>query len=224
MGQPVAVFKSYADLRGAIAAGRIPRRTHWVLYDNERWPATPVREQKRPGQFETLFASLAHRHGYRVILAPGQDLALGFSRTHFARNIAAWRRYLSLGLPAISARLADIYEIQAQPFELPVYRHQRIFLADVQEAVTQARVANPHATIFAGISTQRVARASDLFSDFMAVRGLVAGFWLNLPHYRGVRQQRFARQFLSQIPGAAAATGRTCARYVLVPPAGPARP
>src|SRR5262245_7336828 len=138
VGQAVAVFQSYAALRRAIAAHRIAPTTHWVMYDNERWPATTRNEQQHPWHYEALFAALAHRHGYRVILAPGQDLVFGFGRSRPPLT-PTWRRYLSLHLPAAAARVADIYEIQAQAYELPTFRSSGLFRRLVRAAVAQAR-------------------------------------------------------------------------------------
>jgi hypothetical protein len=218
-GQAVADFKSYAGFRGAVQAGVIPRTTHWVLYDNERWPQTPVNEQQHPGRYERLFTSLAHRHGFKVILAPGQDLVQAFSPGAFRATTAAWRRYLSLGLAGTSARLADIYEVQAQAFELSFYRPQHIFRRDVRAAVAQARAASPGTTVFVGISTRRAATARELLSDYLATRGLAAGFWLNVPGAGDPRQQLLAEQFLRRLP-AVAGGGPSCLRR----PAGPRAP
>lgn len=212
VGQAVADFKSYAGLSAAIAAHRIPRSVHWLMYDNERWVATPVAEQHNPARYEAMFAAVAHRHGYRVILAPSQDLALGFGDSRLPKGSPAWRRYLSMHLPAVSARAADIYEIQAQAYELPQFRAQDLYLRVVKAAVAQAKAANPHITIFAGLSTNRVVSTQDMRDDYLRARGLVAGFWLNIPHYQRPRQRQIARQFLGRVPGQAAATGRTCAR------------
>jgi hypothetical protein len=210
VGQAVAVFQSYAALRNAITAHRIAPTTHWVMYDNERWPATTPNEQKHPWRYEALFAALAHRHGYRVILAPGEDLVFSFGQSRPPPAAPTWRRYLSLHLPAVSARAADIYEIQAQGNENPMFRQSAFFRRFVQAAVAQARAANPHVAIFAGLSTDRAGTAQ-MVHDFLAVRDLVAGYWLNVPHPdQRIAQQR-AQQFLGSLPAGAAATGRTCA-------------
>ncbi len=211
VGQAVAVFQSYAALRKAIAAHRIAPTTHWVLYDNERWPATTPNEQRHPWHYEALFAALAHRHGYRVILAPAQDLVFGFGQARLPPATPTWRRYLSLRLPATSARAADIYEIQAQANEVPTFRPSGLFGRFVRAAAAQAKAANHHIAIFAGLSTSRAGSPAQMIHDFLAARNLVVGYWLNIPHLsRGV-SQRWARQFLDGLPAGAAAAGRTCA-------------
>jgi hypothetical protein len=223
-GQTVADFRSYAGLTAAIAAHRIPPGVHWVMYDNERWPATPVAEQHSPAHYEALFARLAHQHGYRVILAPGQDLALGFGTSRLPRGKPAWRRYLAMRLPAASARAADIYEIQAQAYELPQFRSQDLYLRVIKASIAQARAASPGITIFAGLSTNRVVSTADMRHDYLTARGLVAGFWLNIPHYQERRQRQIAREFMGRLPPAAAASGRPCARTVPPHPPSPAPP
>jgi hypothetical protein len=220
-GQAVSVFKSYASFSRAVSDGSIPRTTRWVLYDNESWPATPVTEQLRPWRYEALFARLAHHHGYRVILAPGQDLVLKFPPERPKPQQAPWQRYLSLGLAKTSAKLADIYEIQAQSDELPSYRKSGTYRRFVQAAAAQARAASPRVTVFAGISTQRVGSLRELLSDYLSVRGLVSGIWLNVPGAGEPRQRAFAAKVLTRVPGRAAAIGRVCASRQGPPPNGP---
>lgn len=212
VGQTVADFKSYAALRTAIDEHQIPPGVHWLMYDNERWPATPSNEQHNPGYYEARFASLAHRHGYRVILAPAQDLALGFGTSRLPKGKPAWRRYLSMRLPALSARAGDIFDIQAQAYELPRFRRQNLFLRVIKNSVAQAKAANPGITIFAGLSTNRAVSTPDMRHDFLISRGFVAGFWLNIPYFHRPRQRQIARQFLGRVPPVAAASGRTCGR------------
>jgi hypothetical protein len=207
VGQTVAYFKSFAAFRSAIRQGGIAAGTHWVAYDNEAWQATPQREQRNPIRYETLFANLAHRHGYKVILMPAQDLVPGFRR-----GSTVWQEYLSLGLASISGRLANIYEIQAQPYELAAFRHAGDFKDFVQQAAEQARAANPGVVVFAGLSTARVSAPGDLAQDFAATRGLVSGYWLNIPGPKSSAVgTAMAGAFLRTIPAAADSAAKTCA-------------
>ena len=208
VGQTVGYFKSYAVFRRAIARHGIATGTHWVAYDNEAWADTPEREQRDPVRYETLFADLAHSHGYKVILMPAQNLVPGFSR-----GSDAWQQYLSLGLASASGRLADIYEIQAQPYELAAFRQAGDFQKFVQQAAAQARAANPNVVVFAGLSTARVSTPGDLAQDFAATRGLVAGYWLNIPSpNKSSGDPAMAGAFLRTIPAAADSAAKTCAR------------
>ena len=210
VGQTVADFQSYVGLEQAIAHRTIPPTTHWVMYDNESWPQTPGNEQRDPQRYETLFASLAHQHGLKVILAPAQDLVPGFSRTAFRSGHADWRRYLDLHFATFSARVADIYEIQSQAYEFSPYRQSGTYLRFVRAAVAQAKAANPRVQVFAGLSTSHVATAAQLTQDFHAVAGLVNGFWLNIPHHLKADAPAMAGQFLDSLPTSVAAKARAC--------------
>ena len=210
-GQEVADFRSYAELKKMIRQGTIPPGIRWVMYDNEQWSLTPADEQADPVHYEQLFARLAHRQGYKVILAPAQDLVPGFDKNSFRAGQAVWPSYLSRGLAAASARAADIYEIQAQPYEMSVYRSQHAYADFVAAAAAQARAANPGVVIYAGLSTQRVSSAAQLLQDYEATRNLVDGYWLNIPRHDQPGPPGLADQFLRTIPASASASAATCA-------------
>jgi restriction endonuclease Mrr len=181
------------------------------MYDNEQWSLTPADEQADPVRYERLFARLAHRQGYKVILAPAQDLVPGFDKNSFRGGQAVWRSYLSMGLATASARAADIYEIQAQPYEMTVYRSRHAYASFVAAAAAQARAANPGVVIYAGLSTQRVSSAAQLLQDYEATRNLVDGYWLNIPRHDQPGPSVLADQFLRTIPASASASAATCA-------------
>jgi hypothetical protein len=209
-GQEVADFRSYAEFKKMIKQGTIPPSIHWVMYDNEQWPLTPADEQADPVRYEQLFARLAHRNGYQVILAPAQDLVPGFDKASFQGGKAVWPSYLSMGLAAASARVADIYEIQAQPYEIGVYRSQRAYASFVAAAAAQARAANPRIVIYAGLSTQRVSSAAQLLQDYLATRNLVDGYWMNIPRHNESGPVALANQFFRSIPASASASAAAC--------------
>jgi hypothetical protein len=209
-GQEVADFRSYAELRKMIRQGSIPAGIHWVMYDNEQWSLTPAGEQADPVRYERLFAQLAHRHGYKVILAPAQDLVPGFDKNSFRDGRAVWKSYLSMGLATASARAADVYEIQAQPYEMSVYRSQHAYASFVAAAAAQARAANPGVVIYAGLSTQRVSGAAQLLQDYLATRGVVDGYWLNIPRHDQPGPLALADQFFRNLPAAASAGAAAC--------------
>ena len=210
-GQEVADFRSYAELKKMIRQGTIPPGIRWVMYDNEQWSLTPADEQADPVHYEQLFARLAHRQRYKVILAPAQDLVPGFDKNSFRTGKAVWPSYLSMGLAAASARAADIYEIQAQPYEMSVYRSQHAYADFVAAAAAQARAANPGVVIYAGLSTQRVSSAAQLLQDYETTRNLVDGYWLNIPRHDQPGPPGLADQFLRTIPASASASAATCA-------------
>lgn len=208
--QAVADFRSYAAFKKAISRGTIPAGVHWVMYDNERWSLTPPDEQANPVRYERLFARLAHGYGYKVILAPALDLAPRYDRAAFRRGKAQWRAYLSMGLAAVSARYGDIYEIQAQPYEVSVFRSRHTYAEFVAAAAAQARAVNPGIVIYAGLSTKRVSSAAQLFQDYLATRDLVDGYWLNIPRHNKPGPPTLADQFLRRLPLAVAAGAQSC--------------
>jgi len=210
-GQEVADFRSYAEFKKMIKQRAIPAGIRWVMYDNEQWSLTPAGEQADPVRYEQFFGQLAHRHGYKVILAPAQDLVPGFDKNSFRAGKAVWQAYLSMGLAAASARAADIYEIQAQPYEMSVYRSQHAYAGFVAAAAAQARAANPGVVIYAGLSTQRVSSAAQLLQDYEATRTLVDGYWLNIPRHDQPGPPALADQFLRTIPASASAGATACA-------------
>jgi hypothetical protein len=209
-GLEVADFRSYAEFKKMIKAGGIPASIRWVMYDNERWSLTPADEQADPVRYEQLFATLAHRSGYRVILAPAQDLVRGFSSSTFQSGKPAWQSYLSMGLATASARYGDIYEIQAQPYEIGVYRSQNAYASFVAAASAQARAVNSKIVIYAGLSTQRVSSASELAQDYMATRNLVDGYWMNIPQHSKPGPVAVADRFFRDLPASAASKAAEC--------------
>jgi hypothetical protein len=209
-GLEVDDFRSYAEFKKMIDNGQIPASVHWVMYDNEHWALTPANEQADPVRYERLFAKLAHRNGYLVILAPAQDLVPGFSSSSFQGGTSAWQSYLSIGLATASARYGDIYEIQAQPYEIGVYRSENAYKSFVAAAAAQARAANPQIVIYAGLSTQRVTGAPELVQDYMATRDMVDGYWMNIPQHDHPGPVAVADQFFRDLPAAAASRSAAC--------------
>jgi hypothetical protein len=116
-----------------------------------------------------------------------------------------------MGLATASARAADIYEIQAQPYEMTVYRPRHAYASFVTAAAAQARAANPSVVIYAGLSTQRVSNAAQLLQDYEATRNLVDGYWLNIPRHDQPGPPGLADRFLRTIPSSASASAATCA-------------
>jgi hypothetical protein len=169
-------FTSYAALRTALTVGALPPGTRAVLYDNEHWPLTPVGEQQNPAKYEALAASLAHAHHLLFISTPAVTLT-DVLAPKAANRYAA---YLKLGLVTSAARYADAVDIQAQGTEANL----TAYVAFVRAAVAQARAANRHVLVFAGISTnpdgQRVTSAQ-FTAAVDAVRRYINGFWLNIP-------------------------------------------
>ncbi|HEX9527099.1 MAG TPA: hypothetical protein VF951_06355, partial [Streptosporangiaceae bacterium] len=73
------------------------------------------------------------------------------------------------------------------------------------------RAANPGIVIYAGLSTQRVSSPAQLLQDYQATRGLVDGYWLNIPRHNQPGPVALANQFFRNLPASASASGAACA-------------
>lgn len=173
----VVAFASASALTGAVAHGAIPAGAYGVLYDPEVWPFTPAAEQRDPVAAATRAAAVAHAHGLRFLVAP----ALNLTTVAGARaGTPRWERFLSLGLPRRLARVADVFEIQAQSLERDTGTYTRF----VKNAVDQSKSANPAIRILAGLSTNPPGApvpARRLTDAIAATRSRVDGYWLNVP-------------------------------------------
>lgn len=170
-------FTSYATMEKLLGEPNgLPAGTAAVIYDNEDWSLTPATEQLHPAKYEELAAKLAHAHHLLFISTPAVDLtnvlAPGQS-DHYAA-------YLRLGLAASAARYADVMDIQAQGSETS----PSTFAWFVQAAAAQARKANPHVLVLAGISTNphgEHVTSGQFDKAYSSVRADVNGYWLNIP-------------------------------------------
>jgi hypothetical protein len=176
--EPTAVFKSYAAFARALAAGTLPRTVHAVLYDPEKWPGTPLAEQRDPRAYMVRFSQLARAHDLAPILAPARDLVL------VPGAACAKRRGENLSRAYIRCRLATgdagaaVFVVQSQLDELtvPAFRHL------LAVAAQQARTVNPHVAVVAQLATAPdglVAAAGQLVAAARSVAGMVQGFSLN---------------------------------------------
>jgi hypothetical protein len=169
-------FTSYQTMRKQLAGPGVPAGTTAVLYDNENWSATPAQEQRDPAKYEALAAKLVHAHHLLLISTPAADLTNVLAPAQSDHYAA----YLRLGLAASAAKYADAIDIQAQGSEASL----STFTPFVKAAAAQARRANPHVIVLAGISTnpsgQHVSSAQ-FTSAYNAVRADVNGYWLNIP-------------------------------------------
>jgi hypothetical protein len=176
--EPTAVFKSYSAFAREVATGRLPRTVHAVLYDPEKWPGTPLAEQRDPRAYMVQFSQLARAHGLAPILAPARDLVLvpgAACAKRTGENLT--RAYLRCRLAAGDAG-AEVFVVQSQIDELgvPAFRHLLALAAQ------QARAGNPHVAVLAQLATApngQVATAGQLVAAARSVAGLVQGFSLN---------------------------------------------
>jgi hypothetical protein len=169
IGVPTIAFASYVAILQAFDHGILPGKFRAVLYDNERWPATPAVEQRAPAHYEDLVSRLLRQHGLTYIATPSPDLTLTKNP-----HLDTFSAYLNMGLAGMAARYANVLDLQAQVREtdLPVYR------AFVQTAVAQARAVNSHIAVVVGIRTNPGSVA--MYQAYQATVGLGEGYWLNV--------------------------------------------
>jgi len=173
---PVVTFSAVAGLRQAVTGQQLPDGTRAVLYDPEAWSFTPRAEQLAPAQAAQRALSLARAHGLRLIVAP----ALNLTTVRPGLSGPRWRQFLDLGLAGQLAKAADVIELQAQSLE----RSTRTYAAFVRAAAAQARKANPAVQVLAGLSTNPPGAgvsSRQLIAAIRATKGLVDGYWLNIP-------------------------------------------
>ncbi|MBD5656092.1 MAG: hypothetical protein IAI50_13090 [Candidatus Eremiobacteraeota bacterium] len=176
--QPTQSFDSYASLAAVIGTpGAIGPNVTILLYDNEKWPATPLDEQQAPQQYETQFCALAHSYNYACMTAPALDLVV------FSAPQTQWQAYLSQNYPQFSAAVSDFYEIQAQGYE-----RNPVYATLVNSAAQQAQNANSNIWVLSGLTTnsppqeQGTPTLQNLTDDIAATRtSATGGFWLNIP-------------------------------------------
>jgi hypothetical protein len=171
----VRSFTNYAALKRAFEEHALDG-VDAILYDNEAWRFTPQEEQRDPERYTKRVADLVHAHGLRFISAPAANLAKVLAPGVEKR----YDGYLGLKIAALSARYADIYEIQAQGSEGDV----RQFTDFVREAARQAHEMNPRVVVLAGISTNPSGQkmtADRIVEVIRATRAFVGGYWFNIP-------------------------------------------
>jgi len=175
---PIAAFKSFDDVRNALADTTLASTVKGVMYDYEAWRFTPEEEQKNPARYVKQAADIVHANGFLFFTAPAIDLvpvlAPNDDRKHQDET------YLRLGIAADAARYADVFAIQSQRFE----RDTNLYARFVKEAAAQARQANPKVIVLAGVSTQpsgHFVTANDILRAIGATRDFVDGYWLNIP-------------------------------------------
>lgn len=175
---PVRAFKSFGDVRNALAENTPASDVRGVMYDYEKWRFTPEEEQKNPAGYVKQAADIVHAHGLLFFTAPAVDLAPVLAPSGDRKRQD--ETYLRLGIAADAARYADVVDIQSQRFE----RDTTLYARFVKEAAAQARQANPKVIVLAGVSTQpsgQYVTANDILRAIDATRDFVDGYWLNIP-------------------------------------------
>jgi hypothetical protein len=175
---PIASFFSFGAIRDSLETRSLGAGLRGVMYDYEKWRFTPYEEQRNPAGYVKQAADLVHAQGLLFLTAPAVNLVTVIAPS--ADRNRLYESYLQLGIAADAARYADVFDIQAQRFEL----NSEIYARFVREAATQARQANPKVVVLAGISTQPIGQqvtADDILRAIAATRDLVDGYWFNIP-------------------------------------------
>jgi hypothetical protein len=172
----VISFTSYQKLHQMLTSGLVPPGVRSVIYDNERWSFTPVEEQQDPGRYTALAAIDAHAHGLTLIATPATTL----TEVVAPGTGPVYQRFIDAGIIADVARSADSVLIQAQgSITAPAF-----YAGFVRDAAAQAREANPNVVVLAGLSTNpagAVVTPEQLLEAVQLTRGVVNGYWLNIP-------------------------------------------
>jgi hypothetical protein len=166
---------STSSLQGMTGAMKIG--DSGVVLDVERWPLTPIDEQRYPVRTYRLASGLAARQGKFLIATPAFDLVKAVS-PHYRGRI--YPEFIRMDLAGRIAPYARVYEIQAQGIEQNPAQYRSL----VSEIANQVRAANPGATILAGLSTNpsgKMVHVASLVRDVRDTQGIVQGYWLNIP-------------------------------------------
>ena len=142
----VMSFADYQQMVDAISSGSIPSYIKWVLYDDEKWPSTPVAQQQQPFTYEAEAQTVAHEHGLGLIFTPAANLTTVLSTAY--SNATKYDGYTGLGIASQAAPHADVLEIQAQQDESAPG-----FNSFVSSVVSQAQATNQRALIMVGLTT-----------------------------------------------------------------------
>jgi hypothetical protein len=176
---PTRIYRSYAELARDLAAGAIPAAVRAVMYDPEKWAATPPGEQRSPRAFMTRFSRLARRHGLVPILAPARDLLLvpgGSCVKRMGENLN--QAYLRCGLAtAVRGARALVIQSQASQFDVAAFRR---FVGAV---AAQARAENPGIAVLAQLATAPLgqpASVPQLLGAARSVAGIADGLSINV--------------------------------------------
>jgi len=170
-------FTSAKALTSALDHDHVPAAVHYLLLDLERWPLTPVGEQRDPIAVLRAATADAHAHGKCVIFTPALDLVGAIDPGGSPSSIHA-RFHRLIVRPGAS--VSDVFEIQAQHTEGTLDA-----TSFAPEVVAAVRAVRPHEPVFVGLSTNpngKHVSALDLLELYQAGAAAGAsGYWLNIP-------------------------------------------
>jgi hypothetical protein len=172
----VVKTRTATSLATVEAAAADPATTA-VLYDPEGWDMTPPEEQRDPAGAACRAASFVHAHNKILIVTPAINLIRIIEPGAKGDRFEA---FAGTKLAGEISRCADVYEIQAQGTEMD----KGAYRSFVEAEARQARAANPHVVVLAGMSTNPMGQqvsGKEVFDAVQSVRNVVDGFWLNIP-------------------------------------------
>jgi len=157
----------------------------WLMYDNEAWNPNPPSpyvsaaaqaEIDDPWTYMGSFVSLAHAHGYKVILAPALDLgndATSVNPKMSGETNQAWYTRTNIAGTA-AATGADVIHIQAQ--SLTTTGSYASFVTSCVSQVTAGATSSAQ-QVSTGISTS-YGTPAQMLAAVQSVSG-ISGVWLN---------------------------------------------
>lgn len=193
-GQLTAVYSNEAAFEKDVADGKIDPSVTTVEYndndassDPKDLTRTPLVEAQDPVRYAGLFAGLAHRHGWSVILAPSCWLLKKMDPTVYTDQSIIFQNCVDKLLVRM-AWSADILVIKAAPLE----KYAADYAGLISPAALQKiRAGNPYVKILAELSTGDVmtevgATVPDLIAAGQAVFPYVDGFSFNTSRSGGM--------------------------------------
>jgi hypothetical protein len=177
---PVAPFQSFDAIETALEQHTLAPEVKGILYDYEKWRFTPEAEQRNPAVYVKAASELVHAAGLLFLTSPSANLVKVMAPGTGPSDADMFATYLQLGIAVDAARYADFYVIQTQR----ALRDTKLSTAFVEQAAAQARRANPHVQVIAGVSTNPLGRrvtANDIVRLIAATRNTVDGYWMNIP-------------------------------------------
>lgn len=168
---------TYTPISGGINAAY-----SWLLYDTEDWSPNPPTgfaspedqaEIDDPWTYMADFVTLAHAHGYKVILTPGRDLGNDPTSVHpnTFGSLDAW--YENTGIAtAMATAGADICHVQTQADSTNLTAYTGLW----NDSYTKVQTAAPGSIVTAGLSTAYGTPAQMAAAAWSVP---ARGYWLN---------------------------------------------
>jgi len=177
-GQSPYTPSAAAHLASTTNVDQLPRLPAvGVIVDLEDWPLTPASQSQDPVGAYRRAAEVGRAYHQWLLATPATDLVRSVDPGYRGK---IYPEFVRLRLAARIAPYASVYEIQAQGLERNPTLY-RSFVADVSQ---QVRMAHPGIAVLAGLSTNpggHPVPASVLERDIALTKGLVSGYWLNIP-------------------------------------------